>query len=697
MASIGQGVNKDATVPAVRLTFYTDAHADAQNDQANNFRYDLSKIWACMGRVGANGVMRDGFIERGNPYLGYAAASIEEFQGGVFLAEKWDTLVAWTLNGVAGDMLYIGGNWPWDDALLHLAGVVVGPSPVVYEYWNGAWVAATLTLTPDLTGATGLNQRLRCARPTDWVKVAGGAAGEIRYWRRIRQTGAGAVVTGNTTYKDFIQGHVRDFFCQYDLKKGDDGAGVNTSEFKDDSPFTLRFEDGRKFDSRTTIATFVQLGSISNLSRRSALGKPWSLISNVGHVVHPCKLYGGYVMGNARTYAAGTAGVALRGQNSEVVGTRVAGFHENVLGAAGVTALIRAQDIRVSIDRDAAAAGLRPINNMSIDPGGVADDITIDVHDVATAVSVNTSIASPTFRGLQLTGDGGTAQIFRAGSGPLALYAMRWGGPRLKVVNGTPATPGWDIGRLPFRVWRRPDFVPLAGIAVRAFGSDGFKQLEGVTDVNGQCLTLQNQTPSIAVIGIQNQSVFISELFTDASGATSILLDEPMRIEINPADHVAYNPAYETITRYTRWPRELVYDATVGAYGYQDWQRVPVFPIDEALGPPPPPPAPPPDYVRRDLPETPYTPVDVAAPTFSRRPVAAGVYTRAPSPGTGFRPRGVPATGYHTRGQTGGGGGWGLEWGLSWGGPTLPSGGLPETDFTHRTTPHTDYTPKGAP
>lgn len=704
MASIGNGVNKDAAVPALRLTFHNDNPAitgDCQVDQIGNNRYDLSKIWACMGRAGVNGVMRDGLVERGNPYLGYAAGSIEEFQGGAFLAEKWDTLVAWVLNGVAGDMLYIGGNWPWDDFLMHLAGVVVGPPPVVYEEWTGAWTAATLSLTPDLSGATGLNQRLRCVRPTNWVKVAAGLAGEVRWWRRIRQTGAGAAVAGNTNYKDFIQGHVRDFFCQWDIKKGDDSASTSSSDFRDDSPFTLRFEDGRRFDSKTTISTFVQMGSISNLSKRSALGKPWSIVSNVGHVIHPCRLYGGYIMGNPRLYStAPSNGVALRGLGAEVVGTRIAGFNENVIGATGTAALVRAQDIRVSIDRDAANAGQRPISNISIDPNGIADEITIDVHDVSTAAAITTTIANPTIRGARLTGDAGTFQINRAGgSGILSLYLPKWGGPRNKVGGGliSPASPGWEIRILPFRVWRYPDFVPLAGIAVRAIGSDGFKQLEGVTDANGQCLILANLSPGIAIVGIQNQQVFVCEEFTDASGATSTLLDQPMRIEINPSDHANYNPAYETHGWYTRWPRELIYDASVNAYAYQDWQRLDYFPIDIALGPPPPPPAPPPDYRRRDLAEIPYSRSDVPGQLFSRRQVPGSSYARVASPSSAFRPRGVPATGYHPHGEVGFGLGWGIEWGIAWGGPGSGGGGLHETEFTRRPIPPTDFTPKGAP
>ena len=575
MASIGNGVNKDASGVALRLTYYNDSHADAQNDQSGDYRYNHSKIWACMGRVGVNGVMRDGLVEEGDPVAGYAAGSIQEFFAGAFGAEKWNTLNAYTLNGFAGDMVYLGALDPWDEFMFHLQAAVVGPPAVAIEYWNGAaWTADTLTLTPDFSGATGLNQRMKCAVPSNWASKADGATNEVRYWRRVRQTANGNAVALNFGYKDYFYGHIRRLFCAYDLKRGDDGSGTATTEFRDDG-FVIKYRAGKRADSRTTVPSPWQLGSVSNASHRRALGRPWCMISTRGHVLHPVKAYGGMIMGRVEAYSAAVPGVALRGLSSEVVGVDIVGFHENVLGATGTAALMLCEDVRVSIDRDATPGGvLRPINNLSIDPSGIAADIKVDVHDVAAAAAVNSSISAGTIRGLTLTNDSGTAQLFRSGgSGPIELFDTTWGGPNNKAINGTTASPWREWRYLTFRIWQRDTFSALQGIPVRATGSDSVKQLEGVTDVNGQTLTLANLISGAPVVGLQNQSIFLTEKWTDPTGATSTLLDNPMLIDINPKDHPNWNPLYVTHTIRDRWPRKLIYDATDSTWKYADYQR----------------------------------------------------------------------------------------------------------------------------
>src|SRR5262245_32571083 len=94
MPSNGAGVNLDNAVPPVRITFYDNASADLQNDGLGNNKYDHHKIWACMGRVGVNGVMRAGFIEEGNNFTGAPAGHIEPNVLGVYAgANSWNGLL----------------------------------------------------------------------------------------------------------------------------------------------------------------------------------------------------------------------------------------------------------------------------------------------------------------------------------------------------------------------------------------------------------------------------------------------------------------------------------------------------------------------------------------------------------------------------------------------------------------------------
>jgi PKD domain len=162
MASLGAGVNLDASAPPVRMTFFDTSavNPDVQDDGSADFWFDIHKIWACMGRVGVNGVMRSGLVEIGDSFNGWPAAWIEANVGGVFGGVNlWNTVTGYSPSGglAAGDYTIFGALAPFPGIALHIQAALGAQPEIQYAYWTGAWTPTYATIQTVTNGTNILN------------------------------------------------------------------------------------------------------------------------------------------------------------------------------------------------------------------------------------------------------------------------------------------------------------------------------------------------------------------------------------------------------------------------------------------------------------------------------------------------------------------------------------------------------------
>jgi len=603
VASIGQGVNKDAAVPALRLTYYTDTHADAQRDQVNYYAYDLSKVWACMGRVGVNGVMRDGLVEVGDPFNGWAACTIEEVVGGVPVAvQRWNSLVGYNpLGGLAAnDFCLFGSLSPFDDLLLHLdAGLGAQPA-FVAEYWNGAaWAVLgysanppglpVLPLVPDFTCAGGiLNQRARWTLPNNWaaatpaqIGLPGLANPGTYYYMRLKLINPlGAGPLANQLYKDFLDGYIKDWYCHFGLKRGDDGTGANPTGWYEPGDFVLRFRDGFSLEGRTNVGGGCSWGKeVTTPTSRPTLDCGGSCIVSPGKgpIIWGGLLAGVMFMGKPR-FASHNQVAAIR-SNVDVIDIHGCLFMgcfsaQTPLGAGGPTAIRRITNTRFTIHPlTDLGVPIGYVNPFTISSAGdsYVDRCIFDVRPTASVLYVvrNTVSGQVRIAGLHFTDDaaivGGanSGQLYLTGGGTYDLVGIDWGGPNYKVDSGI----AFEWRMLSYTVRLDGTNTPLVGIPVRFKTTAGVLVQDVFTDANGKA---SYQGPGI---GIQNEDLFAAGEWPGAGAAPEQLNDEFLTVEINPVGHASFNPTYASQTILARFPRAVLFDEVAGNYLAQDWQR----------------------------------------------------------------------------------------------------------------------------
>jgi len=586
VSSLGAGVNLDASVPAQRITFYDDTHADAQDDGLSNFEYDLHKIWACMGRAGVNGVTRRGLIEEGDPDNGWQAGHIEPNVGGVYAGtDYWNNLATYCPVGsaTANDFTVYGALSPFSGLLLHLGAAVAQPT-VIAEFWNGAWSALTLTTTPDFSQANGKTcQRVVWLMPTGWVANQLGANAGTYYHMRIRNAAPnGPAAVANTNYKDFLTGHFKYFWSSVSLKRGDDGSGANGTTFRHEGNFGLRFRTTFFFDgSRTNMVQPVTLGKVAASSQRYGFTRPWYLsASRLPASFRAFRMYGGLLCGRtiddgtpARCDFLGTAGIG------DLVDTEVAGYGNVRLGAGGSGAMNQILRSQIAPNPDSTAAStLYTVEGAGITQG--KDVIVIKAAGISQDIGFRQDVnASVRIEGLTFTDDDyNVGQIHKVGSGIIDLFDMKWGGPNKKVAAGGILD---TTGSNEIREWRRLPIdchldgswtAPPAGIPFRITDAAAVVQATGTFDGSGVG-SYGNLYPNAPVVGTQNQNIVLASRWTDPVAGAETLLDEHLKIEVNPSDLSGYNPTYATVTEYYRFPREVLYDPIGATYVIADWQR----------------------------------------------------------------------------------------------------------------------------
>lgn len=633
MASLGAGVNLDAAVPALRLTYYDDGNADAQVDPFNFYDYDLHKIWACMGRAGGNGVMRAGFIEEGDPFNGWAAGTIESVVGGVPLAvQYWNTNVAYNpVGGIAvGDYTLYGALAPFDEIMQHV-GAIPNVAPTYNtEYWNGAaWVAVgTLIKIPDyLQGGGFVNQRLKFTRPSNWAAatpaqlgLALANPGTYYYVRQFLTAPLIAGPTANVAYRDWLQGHIKHFFCFYGLKRGDDGFGSAATAFFHPGDFTLRFRDGFSLEGRANVGSNrVSWGEEITTPdhNRPTIGAGWAIVSGGrGPVIFGGTLAGGIIMGKPR-HDAQAIPYQLRGSISplDCHGTLLMGFGQNnVMGAAGSAAIRRITNSRCTIHPafDSNPVDLGIVSPYTISSGSDAyvDRFVIDVRRTTTwAYAARSTVLGPVLiQGLQFTDDeisggAGNGQFVSTGAGPYNLVDMDWGGPVNKVNSGVSS----EFRKLAVLVLQSGLTTPIQNIRVRIRRTDGTVMTNVLTGADGKTHAI-----SLVGIGAQNEDLFQASRWL-AADLVETEDDAPFFVEVNPSDDVpAFNPTYESASVRASFPRAITFNAASNDWTEKPWQREDLVLIvglaPAQVGPPQPEPGPPErGYTHRAPASTVYT------------------------------------------------------------------------------------------
>ena len=628
MPANGLGVLLDNAVPPLRITYHGDIVADAQSDQEEVLtfpRYDYSKIWACMGTAGANGILRAGFVEEGNALTGWTAGTIETVlaPAAPVGVQYWGTNVAYNPFGGLGlnDYGLFGCLAPFDEILFHLAAGLGAAPPVAYEYWTGAaWAALTLTTTPDWTAAASLNQRLRLVRPSNWAAATPAQLGLVGlanpgtyFFIRIRLTaGIGAAPACNTGYNDFFKGHWRFFYCNYDLKRGDDLPTGGTTEFIDDGNFSIRFRDGFGFDGRVGVGGDYQHGTVDLVNtRRPTIGKGWTVVQTGRRLTLWGGQHAGGFFGTIPRHSNQTTGMdwQIRGNldDAELYGCMLMGWINNVLGGTAAVAVKRIDGLRITPHPlySALSTPLPIITTVGLDAGGNARGIVIDVPANSNySRGVSSSVVDARIEGIAFTHDEFTQAQINANN-RAHLFDIDWGGPANKV-SGVETR---EYRRLTFLVREDETGFPLNRIPIRIFGSDGVRQNptdatfpDDATDNFGK-YNLWQSTPFGFSNSEANKAIFMAEKLL--SGVLTIL-DEPLTIEVNPVNHAHHNPLYQQLTFLTRFPRKLLPDANLD-FAEQDWQR---FDLEVVVALPrtqvPPDPTPDP-YERQFPPTTPYS------------------------------------------------------------------------------------------
>lgn len=655
----------NAAVP-LRYSYQDDTHPDAQVDQEEVLsfpRYDYSKIWACMGRVGANGVMRAGFVEEGDP-VGTAAApgpwlagTIETVAGGAPVGvQYWNTNVAYNpFGGLAlNDFGLYGCLAPCDEFLWHLAAGLGAAPPVAYEYWTGAaWAALTTLLTPDWTCATTLNQRLRLQRPSNWAAATPAQLGLVGlanpgtyFFFRVRLTAPiGAAPAANTAYRDHFKGHWRFFYSQYAVKRGDDSANVTFANFIDDGNFTVRFRDGFGLEGRIIGGEEgrVMHGSVDLVNtRRPTIGKAWSIIQTGRSLT----VFGGRFAGGLLATIprhkdqASTMNFLIRsgGVDCELYGCMLNGWMQSALGGTGGTAIKRIDGLRITPHPLflGSASAFNIINVYGQASDGNARRIVLDVpanNNITSAI--RSSVPDARIEGIELTHDEfNTSQFFTTLRA--TLFDIDWGGPATKMAGVTQE----EYRRLTFLVREDVTGFALNRIPIRIFGSDGVRQNpsdaafpDDATDNFGK-YNLWQSTPFGFSNSEANKGIFLVE--KQVGGVTTVL-DDALLIQVNPTDHAYYNPLYQPLTFVTRFPRKLLPDANLN-FSEQDWQR---FDLEVVVALPrvtvPPDPTPDP-YVPQYPPATPYIGTDPGIVPYVPDPAADVDYVPDVPPDPNYSP-----------------------------------------------------------
>jgi hypothetical protein len=591
MASNGQGVCKDASAVPLRITYCDDTHADAQQDQLGNFDYDLHKIWACMDRVGVNGVMRTGFVEEGDPWNGWTAGAIEAVPGGVPTGVPcWNTLNAYNpLGGVtAGDFTLYGALSPFDGMLQHLAAGLGAQPNFAAEYWTGAaWAALTLTTTPDYTCAGGiLNQRVGWTLPANWAAATPAQLGlglinpGTYYYMRLRLTAnVGAGPVANTGYKDFLHGHVKRFYCHFGLKRGDDTITPYTTSWNHPGDVVLTFRDGFSLEGRSGIG-----GTRCNWGAEVGSPAPNRPTINSGAtcVVSPGKgpvVFGGLFAGvlfmgkprhNTHSQAAAWRSSVLP---LDMLGCMAIGcWSANTpLGGAGSALVRRLTNVRFTLhplyDSGPVAGYLSPYA-VSTSPDAIVDRLIVDVRENCGFAIRSTVSGQSRMDGLYITDDavvGGaaSAQVLLQGAGPYDIVGIEWGGPNEKLE----AAEAYEWRKLAYTIREDASVTPLVGLPVRYRKSDGTLVADVLTDTNG---TASYVGPGS---GTQNADLFPASEWHTPNNEVEVENDALLYVEINPDDHASFNPAYQSLIVRAKFPRDALFDYDLGIWTERDWQR----------------------------------------------------------------------------------------------------------------------------
>lgn len=587
MSSLGTGVNLDASATPIRITYFDDTVADAQDDGYTHFQYDLHKIWACIGRVGSNAVMRVGFVEEGDPYNGWLAGHIEEAPAGVYGGvDFWNSLTGYNpLGGInAGDFCIYGALSPFTGVALHLGAPLAAQPTFVAEYWNGAaWTALTIVVTPDFTQANGKAlQRCEWLLPATWggaTALGAGSAGQYYHVRLYLTAGPmAAPAVANQNYKDWLYGHFKFFYSYYDLKRGDDSAGSNTTEFRHEGNFGLRFRSEKKLDgSRASQSQPVQMGQTFPLSNRGSPGAPWYVVASVlaasyrGH-----KLYGGAFMGRAHQDATISSSPFIgAGGVGELEDFSILGYGQVGLGNAGSGAMDHHRRVTVAASVTAPSS-VQVIRNMNT-VNEANDIVVLKPQGIAMASGYLDAVNSDKVsRGITFTHDDFTnGQIEKQGTGVLHLFGTKWGGPTKKVSVVTFTEKLFEWRFCPINIHDGETGTPPApGIPFRITGSGAIVQastaIDGATfDVNG-VLDYSNSMGLGASPDTRNALV-ASEWTSASSGAENSL--EDFTIEINPSDLPGWDPLYKSLLFKYSFPRAVVFNPLTSLFEIATWQR----------------------------------------------------------------------------------------------------------------------------
>jgi len=600
----GIGVTCDAN-PATRIMFYDDFTGPDNQPTIDKYEYDYNKIWACMGRNGINGVMRQGFIEEGDSVgwtsVARAAGSIQRWDG-IGLAfegvEYWNTLNAYNLwmNNAAGDRVIYRACAPSLEVFLHLgAALAAQPAFSVKVLTSaagvgGTWSAPiTLSTTPDFTQAGGYkNQRVRFAMPATWPELQFGAFNETSwYWCIECVTPAAASPQANVNFKDFLEGYFKYYATQCEIRHGDDGAGSSSSDFKHEGAHHIRFRPGagRRWNNRITTGK-VQIGTLDPAANRTGVRAGWAMTGTRAPSVGPAELFGGAILGVMDSLApAGTDGV-LRGNTNDkgrLIGMKLAGFANWQLGVNGGT-MKRFDDVRVTKPDD--RTGLPAVQAIRMVPGSsnpASDRLFLDCTPGAGTqwiYKATDNTNDPVVGVVCGHDDVSVAQIYKnsAGAGNWNFIRIWWGGPTRKwggSSNGALA----NLHEYWYLTWRGylAGGAPADGIVVRVVDSANFKQIIGTLSSGGRG-GFQNGL-SFAPFGFQD--LFCAEDGGDGSSANPLVRDGDrtgsgglagMQITINPTDEAGFNPAYQTLQWTGPFARRTEFDAT-GAYVEHTWQR----------------------------------------------------------------------------------------------------------------------------
>lgn len=592
----GAGVTCDAN-PATRVMFYEDYTAPDNQDDGTKYQFDYDKVWATMGTVGSNGIMRNGFLEEGDPWPGYpgmawrTAGSIQQFAAGAFVVggEFWNTVLQYQLwnTNAAGDYIMLGALAPSNGILFHLD-VPTNVQPVfatevlTNAAGAGTWAAVTVTKTPDFTQANGKKcQRLEFTFPNTWPELVFGPVPESRWFWRIRLiTPSAFTPIGNKGLKDFLYGYHKFYACACELRHGDDGTGQNSSDFKHTGPHSIRFRagPGRRWGNRVT-GGIVQIGELDATNRDSTRAG-WTMVSSDAPTIQPAELFGGYVCGVPHSpVLAGAAGI-LRGDNSakgRLIETSFVGHGNWQLGSTG-QALKRINAARFS-KRESFTPypAIQQIVMVPTSTQPFSDRIIIDATPGSGSQWAFRSTANVIeTMGLQIAGDGLTvSQVFSTSPTKWNLMRILWGGPTNKwgstAVAGLANMHEWWY--LHVRLWADATMSPLVGKVVRITDSTGFVQLYGTTDASGYLAVFNLLSFAPSSVGSLARNMFCVETAGNGSNTTPVLRDEGMTIDINPANDAGFDPAYQSLTWQGRFPRRWEYDVTGDVFGFHDWQR----------------------------------------------------------------------------------------------------------------------------